>query len=99
MISQPFEHLTGNLADDRLIFGHQDGFIPSGMGSHHRGGNRIHFFSSGCRKADSEGAACSHFTLEPDITAMLPDNAIHSRQTQPGPFAKLLGGKKRFKNP
>src|ERR1700722_14143166 len=55
-------------------------------------------FSCGARQIDFEDGARPRFTVNPNEAFVLLNNAIHSRQSEPRPFSRRLGGVERFKN-
>jgi hypothetical protein len=47
---------------------------------------------------DPEGGASARFTADMDVAAMLLDDAVGQRQSQPGPAADRLGGEEGFED-
>ena len=96
-VAEADERPAGQGVQGLVILDEQNGFAAAGQGGELgiRGFLGGHFFQT--RKINAERRAAPDLAIHIDPTLMLLDDAEHGRQSQPGAFADILGGKKGSK--
>src|SRR5438045_8542038 len=94
-----FQHLIAGRVKDPLVRGGYGWLIldeQDGLGPGHRYGGmgrwRLARHAVHAREMDGERRPLARLARHPDTAAALLDDAVHGRQAQTGPLARLLGG-------